>query len=140
MKKLIFGALIAAGLMFAGGTVYAQPTFDIPGAPSESDVQMDEVMGTQICVVDNYGNVYHLTVSNGAINGTMDSPYCGRYSSVTGTYTGLSFQMHMGNPSSSSCIGFTYTGVVNTQTKTASGTYVNDGGSGSGSFTMSLCQ
>jgi len=140
MKKLIFGALIAAGLMFAGGTVYAQPTFDIPGAPSESDVQMDEVLGMQICAVDNYGNVYNLTVSNGTIDGTMDSPYCGHYGDVTGTYTGLSFQMHMGNPSSSSCVGFTYTGVVNPQTKTASGTYVNDGGSGSGSFTMSLCQ
>ena len=137
MKKLIFGALIAAGLMFAGVVnVYAH---DVPGTPSESDAQMDEVMGTQICAVDNYGNVYNLTVSNGTIDGTMDSPYCGHYGDVTGTYTGLSFQMHMGSPSSS-CTGFTYTGVVNPQTKTASGTYVNDGGSGSGSFTMSLCQ
>jgi len=137
MKKLIFGALIAAGLMFAGVVnVYAH---DVPGTPSESDAQMDEVMGTQICAVDNYGNVYNLTVSNGTIDGTMDSPYCGHYGDVTGTYTGLSFQMHMGAPSSS-CVGFTYTGVVNPQTKTASGTYVNDGGSGSGSFTMSLCQ
>lgn len=140
MKNLIFGALIAAGLMFAGGTVYAQPTFDIPGAPSESDVQMDEAMGMQICAVDNYGNVYHLTLSNGTINGTMDSPYCGNYGNVTGTYTGLSFNMHMGSPSNSSCTGFTYTGVVNQQTKTASGTWVNDGGVGSGSFTMGVCQ
>ncbi|OHB97185.1 MAG: hypothetical protein A2W74_01770 [Planctomycetes bacterium RIFCSPLOWO2_12_38_17] len=140
MKKLIFGALIAAGLMFAGGTVYAQPTFDIPGAPSESDVQMDEVLGMQICAVDNYGNVYNLTVSGGNISGTMDSPYCGHYGCVTGTYSGLSFVMHMGCPSNSSCIGFTYTGVVNPQTKTASGTWVNDGNQGSGSFTMSLCR
>ncbi len=139
MKKILLGILLLIGLTFTSANIYANQG-DTPGAPSNGPaVNLEDVLGRVICTVDNYGNVYSLTLNGGVISGTMDSPYCGSYGCVTGTYQGLSFNMHMGCPSGS-CIGFTYTGVVDMNTKTASGTWANDGGAGSGSFTMSLCR
>ncbi len=132
--------LLLVGLLFGCGTIYAQISVDMPGnPPAEEDVTLEEVLGKNICVVDNYGITYNLTVGGGVITGSADHPSCGHYSNVSGTYTGKSFSMHVGNPSNTSCVGYTYTGVVNSKTKTASGTWVNDGGGGSGSFTAALC-
>ena len=140
MKKTFIGMLLLVGLLFGCGTIYAQTSVDMPGnPPAEPDVTLEEVLGRDVCVVDNYGIVYNLTVGGGVITGTAEHPSCGHYSDVSGTYTGKSFSMHVGNPSNPNCVGYTFTGVVNSRTKTASGTWVNDGGGGSGSFTAALC-
>lgn len=68
------------GLLLGSGTIYAQITVDTPGSPSaEPDVSLEEVLGREVCVVDNYGIVYNLTVGGGIITGTAEHPSCGHF-------------------------------------------------------------
>lgn len=79
----------------------------------------------------------YLFIDRGGISGTVDHPQCGCYSNLTGSYSGTNFRFHTGNPDiNNGCVGYSVTGVVNLNTKTASGTFQNDGG---GSITFALC-
>lgn len=130
---------------------------DVPGRPSKNPpMELDALLGSDICMIDNFGVVYHIKISGGVISGTADSPYCSYNSWVTGSYTGTSFIMHVDDngdggdhdgggddghdDNNNDCGSYTYTGVYNRTTKIASGTWVNDDGYTSGVFTANQCK
>ncbi|MDR4508275.1 MAG: hypothetical protein MRJ65_08590 [Candidatus Brocadiaceae bacterium] len=90
-----------------------------------------------MCFIDNYDVIYHLNVDDGKISGFADHPECGEYKKIKGTYEGVNFEFHVTKPKDKDCEGYTYTGFYNPQSGVATGTWVNDSGTDTDSFTMS---
>lgn len=162
MKKLIVGAIMLAVLAVS---VTVSPSFvkagetsvttnDVSGVAEFDAATMrkivralsanDGLQRTLPPICDSFGYTWHLTVSGtrngGNITGTAD--ICGTWP-VTGTYSGLSFDMTADITGNGCfCNSFhQFVGTVNKQTKTASGTaYASGGCTGSAPCTAGLCE
>lgn len=139
MRKFLYVSMVMIVLGFVGEKAFAHK--EMPGVPVEPEAQLDEVLGKNVCIVDNFGDQYNLIIDNGTISGTVDTPDCGHYSNLTGSYSGTSFTFHTGEPDAwwLRCRGYRVDGTVDIKTKTASGRYVTDGGFGSGPITFAIC-
>lgn len=136
MRKWLAVPLLAVGLWFVGASLpalAASPTDT--GGEQES---LESILGRVVCIVDNFGIVYNLNVGGGSITGTANAG-CPNLYSVSGSNVGASFTFTAsGGDGVICCESFTYTGVADKPSRTASGTWSNVC-NGSGSFTAGLC-
>ena len=133
--------LLAVGLWFVGGSLPA-----LAGSPTDvggEEESLQNALGRVVCLVDSSGFIWNLNVGGGSIAGSVNTDVgalCAATYSVSGTHVRLSLTAMASDPipPDNCCGGFTYTGVADKPSRTASGTWTNICG-GEGFFPMGLC-
>ncbi len=136
MKKVVFGIIALVGLALV---MPAQA--QAPGVASEGDdptVSVAAIFGKVFRLVDGFGDTFRLRLTKTGTrppSGTIetDAVACSGTSSYdgNGTFTGLAIHLSYFNPSDPEfCVPFVIDCVVNLSTKTCSGTFTNQDGSG----------
>ena len=127
MKKLSIGIIVLLGLIIGiSEKMYAKQKPHIPGIRSASTksikITLEEVLGSQVCMIDNSGIIYDLEIDNGKIIGTAKFPQCESCSHLTGRYKGTRFWFHVRKLQQGDCKSYTYTGnIIDTDTKSMEG-------------------
>ena len=138
MKKILVVMVLLLGLFVCINGIHAAPMVNVPGNQSyEQEIMLDEVIGTRVCLIDNFGIMYYLEIGNGKITGIADHPLCDSSFKVIGGYEGAGFRMHLRGSYHGDCVNYLYEGAVsNFDTKTAIGKWRNTRKGGKGWFTL----
>ena len=138
MKKILAMMVLLLGLFVYTNVIHASSTVNVPGNLSyDQEIALDEVLGTRVCLTDNFGILYYLEISNGKITGIADHPLCDTPFKVTGGYEGVGFRIHLRGTSHGDCVNYLYEGAVSSfDKKTAIGKWKNSRKGGKGWFTL----
>ena len=137
MKKILAVMVLLLGLSVFISGIHAAPVVNVPGNLSyDQEITLDEVLGTHVCLIDNFGILYYLEIGNGKITGIADHPLCDSSFKVVGRYEGIGFRIHL-RGSQGDCVNYLYEGAVsNFDTKTAIGKWRNSRKGGKGWFSL----
>lgn len=139
MRKWLAAPLLAVGLWFVGGSLPALA--GSPGVQGDGEESLRSILGRTVCVADNNGLVWNLTIGGGTITGTVSGLICDDNRTVTGRNSGARFTLFAPDRGGLDCCDFRYDGVADKPSRTASGIWHNidcDGG-GEGLFFAGLC-